>query len=45
MKDSVRIAERMPIREWNEEERRMAIIAGMTADRLDYRKDPKVGGE
>jgi hypothetical protein len=37
--------ERIPIREWSEEERRMAIIARMTANRTVKKKDKKHGGE
>jgi len=36
--------ERIPIREWPEEERKMAIIARMTADRIVTKKDKKNGG-
>ncbi len=37
--------EKLPIRDWPEEERRMAIIARMTADRDGYQKKIKKAGE
>ena len=44
MNERTKEQERIPIREWPEEERRMAIIARMTADRIEYKKDKKSGG-
>ena len=44
MNERINGRERVPIREWPEEERRMAIIARMTADYVEYAKDTKHGG-
>jgi hypothetical protein len=39
------VREKIPIREWPEEDRRMAIIARMTADRDECPKKNKKTGE
>jgi hypothetical protein len=39
------LGEKLPIREWPEEERRMAIVARMTADRDEYQKKNEKAGE
>ncbi len=44
MKKRINVRERTPIIEWPEEERRMAIIARMTADRIEYPENKKHGG-
>jgi hypothetical protein len=44
MNSQIKERETIPIREWPEEERRMAIVARMTADRVDYKKLDTGGG-
>jgi hypothetical protein len=39
------VRERLPIRDWPEEEIRMAIIARMTADRDDYEVESEKEGD
>ncbi|MFW9849681.1 MAG: hypothetical protein ACFFF4_11090 [Candidatus Thorarchaeota archaeon] len=44
MKKRINVRERTPIIEWPEEERRMAIIARMTADRIEFQENTRNGG-